>query len=118
LGVKVRATFPDEHPRQLLATLRHVAALRPKRMFDAHRGLVAAPTNALLAKADWLEETITHIEDKVRAGWSDRAIRRHVLGRENVLGAMSAGEYSKLTMVQVVRRELTDAGGARETGGL
>jgi glyoxylase-like metal-dependent hydrolase (beta-lactamase superfamily II) len=106
LGVKVRATFPDEHPRQLLATLRRVAALRPKRMFDAHRGPVAAPTNALLAKADWLEATITRIEDKVRAGWSDRAIRRHVLGPENVVGVMSGGEYSKLTMVQAVRREL------------
>ncbi len=111
LGVKVRATFPDENPRQLAGTLRHVAALRPERMFDAHRGAVAEPTNALLAKADWLEEVITRIDAKIDAGWSDRAIRRHVLGRENAVGLISGGEYSRRTMVQAVRR--TRASGLR-----
>jgi ribonuclease/clavin/mitogillin len=104
LGVKVRATFPDEDPRQLVGTLRRVAALRPERMFDAHRGTVSDPTNALLAKADWLEEIVTRIEAKIDAGWSDRAIRRHVLGRESAVGLISGGEYSKLTLVQAVRR--------------
>jgi glyoxylase-like metal-dependent hydrolase (beta-lactamase superfamily II) len=104
LGVKVRATFPDEHPRQLVGTLRRVAALRPDRMFDAHRGAVPEPTSALLAKADWLDETITHIEAKIDAGWTDRAIRRDVLGRESAVGLISGGEYSKLTMVRAVRR--------------
>jgi ribonuclease/clavin/mitogillin len=109
LGVRVRATFPDEDPRQLVATLRRVAALRPERMFDAHRGAVPEPMKALLAKADWLEETITHIDAKIDAGWSDRAIRRHVLGRESAVGLISGGEYSKLTMVGAVRRTRTDA---------
>jgi glyoxylase-like metal-dependent hydrolase (beta-lactamase superfamily II) len=107
LGVKVRATFPDEDPRQLVSTLRRVAALRPERMFDAHRGAVPEPTSALLAKADWLDETIARIEEKIDAGWSDRAIRGHVLGRENAVGLISGGEYSKLTMVQAVRRSRT-----------
>jgi hypothetical protein len=105
--VKVRATFPDEDPRQLVSTLRRVAALRPERMFDAHRGAVPEPTSALLAKADWLDETIARIEEKIDAGWSDRAIRGHVLGRENAVGLISGGEYSKLTMVQAVRRSRT-----------
>ncbi|MFN2564583.1 MAG: MBL fold metallo-hydrolase [Gemmatimonadaceae bacterium] len=105
LGVKVRATFPDERPRQLVATLRRVAALRPRRMFDAHRGAVADPTSALRAKADWLADTITRIDAKIDAGWSDDAIRRHVLGRESVVGVVSGGEYSKLTLVQAVRSE-------------
>lgn len=104
LGVKVRATFPDEDPRQLVASLRGVAALHPERMFDAHRGLVSEPTNALLAKADWLDETIGRIDAMIDAGWSDRAIRRRVLGRESSVGVISGGEYSKLTMVQAVRR--------------
>jgi ribonuclease/clavin/mitogillin len=104
LGVKVRATFPDEDPRQLVGTLRRVAALHPERMFDAHRGPVAEPTNTLLAKADWLEEIITRIDAKIDAGWNDRAIRRHVLGRESAVGVISGGEYSKLTMVQACRR--------------
>jgi len=103
LGVKVRATFPDEDPRQLVRTLREVAALGPKRMFDAHRGLVLSPTTALISKADWLADTIGQIDAKIDAGWSDRAIRREVLGREGVVGLMSGGEYSKGTFVQAVR---------------
>jgi ribonuclease/clavin/mitogillin len=104
LGVRVRATFPDEEPRQLVATLRHVADLGPERMFDAHRGLVPDPPSALRAKADWLETTIASIDAKIDAGWSDRAISRHLLGRETAVGAISGGEYSKLTMVRAVRR--------------
>lgn len=107
LGVKVRATFPDENPRQLVTTLRQTAALRPKRMFDAHRGLVDNPTEALLAKADWLEATIARIDVKIEAGWSDRAIQRNLLGRENAVGLISGGEYSKLTLVHAVRRTKT-----------
>jgi endoribonuclease LACTB2 len=104
LGVKVRATFPDEEPRQLVVTLRRIAALRPERMFDAHRGSVPDPANALLAKADWLDDIIARIDARIDAGWSDRAIRRQVLGRERVVGAVSGGEYSKLTMVRALRR--------------
>jgi glyoxylase-like metal-dependent hydrolase (beta-lactamase superfamily II) len=104
LGVKVRATFPDEDPRQLAGTLRRVAALRPERMFDAHRGPVPDPTNALLAKAEWLDDVITRIDAKIDAGWSDRAIRRHLLGRESAVRVISGGEYSKLTFVRSCRR--------------
>jgi glyoxylase-like metal-dependent hydrolase (beta-lactamase superfamily II) len=106
LGVKVRATFPDEHPRQLVATLRLVADLTPERMFDAHRGPVPNPAAALRSKADWLEETVEQIEAKIRAGWRDRAIRRDVLGREAFVARVSGGEYSKLTFVRACRAGL------------
>jgi endoribonuclease LACTB2 len=109
LGVKVRATFPDENPRQLVDTLRRVAALRPEQMFDAHRGLVHAPADALLAKADWLGEVIARIDAQIDAGWSDRAIQRHVLGREGAIGLISGGEYSKLMTVRAVRRSRDSA---------
>jgi glyoxylase-like metal-dependent hydrolase (beta-lactamase superfamily II) len=104
LGVKVRATFPDEDPRELVATLRRVAALEPRRMLDAHRGEVREPTRALRAKADWLTEIISRIEAKIDAGWDDRAIQRDVLGRERAVAVFSGGEYSKLTFVRAVRR--------------
>ena len=104
LGVKLRAAFPDEDPRELIASLRRIAALGPRRMFDAHRGEVRDPTSALLAKADWLSEIVSRIEAKVDAGWSDRAIRRYVLGREGAVALLSGGEYSKLTLVRAVRR--------------
>jgi ribonuclease/clavin/mitogillin len=114
LGVKVRATFPDEDPRQLAATLRRVAALGPRRMFDAHRGAVPDPIGALTAKADWLDETIGRIEAKIDAGWSDAAIRREVLGLERLVGWISGGEYSKMTFVQAVRRGREAGSGKRE----
>jgi glyoxylase-like metal-dependent hydrolase (beta-lactamase superfamily II) len=117
LGVKVRATFPDEDPRLLVATLRRIAALGPRRMFDAHRGLVPDAARVLSAKADWLEETITHIDAKIAAGWSDRAIRNHVLGRESAIGWLSRGEYSKLTFVRAVRGTAERAAGSEARGG-
>ena len=43
LGVKVRVAHPGEDPRVLVGTLRHIAALGPTRLFDAHRGLCAEP---------------------------------------------------------------------------
>jgi glyoxylase-like metal-dependent hydrolase (beta-lactamase superfamily II) len=107
LGVKVRATFPDEDPRQLITSLRRIAALGPRRMFDAHRGEVRDPARALVAKADWLGEVVSRIEAKIDAGWDDRAIRRDVLGREDAVAVFSGGEYSKLTFVRAVRRGRT-----------
>src|ERR687883_200145 len=84
LGVKVRVARPGEDPRQLARSLRAVAALNPKRMFDAHRGPVPKPADALRAKADWLEATIAAVEARIASGWGDRQIVREVLGREEL----------------------------------
>ena len=53
LGVKVRLAHPSENPHQLARSVRAAAALRPARMFDAHRGPIAHPVEALSAKANW-----------------------------------------------------------------
>jgi glyoxylase-like metal-dependent hydrolase (beta-lactamase superfamily II) len=103
LGVRVRIAHHAEEPRRLVESLRAAAALRPARLFDAHRGPVADPTSALTAKADWLDETIAAIDRRVTAGWSDAAIRREVLGREEVTGYFSLGEYSRTNLVRAVR---------------
>jgi len=103
LGVKVRVAHPGENPRLLARTLRRVADLRPRRLFDAHRGHVAHAEGALRAKADWLEETIGRIDRRVAEGWSDEAIRAHVLGPEEPAGYFSRGDYSRLNVVRAVR---------------
>ena len=103
LGVKVRVSHPRERPRALVTSLRQMAALRPRMMFCAHRGLVAEPTAALSAKADWLERTIGEIDRLVDAGWADGAIRRAVLGREEVSAYFSFGDYSRSNLVRTVR---------------
>ena len=102
LGVKVRVIAPWEDPRAHAASLRAVIALRPKRLFDAHRGLIMDPIGALTAKADWIDGTIAAIDRLLNEGWSYRAIADEVLGRERSLRYVSAGEYSHRNFVATV----------------
>jgi glyoxylase-like metal-dependent hydrolase (beta-lactamase superfamily II) len=111
LGVKVRVAHPGEDSRGLARTLRWAAALRPRRLFDAHRGAVRDPEGALLAKADWLDATIAAIDRLTAAGWDDATIRREVLGREGMAGFISFGDYSKGNLVRAVRRTRVEGGG-------
>jgi glyoxylase-like metal-dependent hydrolase (beta-lactamase superfamily II) len=102
LGVKVRVLAPWEDPRAHAASLRAVIALRPKRLFDAHRGLILDPVGILTAKADWMEGTIAAIEGRLAEGWSHSAIAREVLGPEHSLRYLTAGEYSHRNFVATV----------------
>ena len=103
LGVKVRVARPGEDPRALVRSLRRAAALRPALMFDSHRGLVRHPAETLLAKAEWMDETMGRIDRLVDAGMSDREIRREIFGREALVGYVSVGELSRLNFVRSVR---------------
>lgn len=102
IGVKVRIAHPGEDIRAQPVALRKVAALAPKRFFDAHRGLVERPVEALRAKAQWLDDVIGAIERHAGAGWSARAIERDVLGPGDLTGWISRGDYSKRNLVASV----------------
>lgn len=106
LGVKVRVAHPGEDPRLLARTLRRIAALGPARMFDAHRGFVPDPVSLLLAKADWMDETIAHIERRIADGATDAMIVREVLGGESLPGYFSRGDYARTNFVRAVRRTI------------
>lgn len=103
LGVKVRIANPSEDLRALARVLREIASLAPRRMFDAHRGAIPDPVNALLAKADWLDETIAAVDRLLDAGQSDKAILRDVLGGESLAGFLSRPDYSRLNFVRGLR---------------
>ena len=103
LGVKVRVARPGEDPRQLALSLRRAADLRPRLVFDAHRGLIPDAVTALLAKARWLDETIGRMDAHIDAGWSDRAITRAVLGREDLVHYVSSGDLSRINFTRAVR---------------
>ncbi len=115
LGVKVRVAHRHEDPRQLARSVRAAAALAPTRMFDAHRGLIPEPIDALVAKADWIEERIQEVERRGAEGWSDRAIARSVLGAEDFTYYVSRGDLSRINWVRsVLATALSDPSEARE----
>lgn len=103
LGVRVRVSHHGEDLRALARAVRQIASLGPRRMFDAHRGLVSDPMSALGAKADWLDATICDVDARIAAGDSDETIRREVLGGEELAGWFSRGEYSRLNFVRGLR---------------
>ena len=104
LGVKVRIVGASENPYEIIDSLGRAIALRPVRMFDAHRGLVENPVAALDAKRAWLQETVGEIERRIARGDSDREILRGVLGGDELTAIVSQGEYSRGNLVRAVRR--------------
>jgi hypothetical protein len=105
LGVKVRIAHRHESPRLLVQSLRVVAALEPRLLLDAHRGVLHQPTPLLRAKIAWMEETIGAIETLAMQGLDEHEIRRRVLGREEFTGYLSVGEYSRQALVHAVLHE-------------
>jgi glyoxylase-like metal-dependent hydrolase (beta-lactamase superfamily II) len=105
LGVKVRVAHHGESPRRLVESLRAAAALEPRLLLDAHRGAVSDPVPLLRAKLSWMEETIGEITELAASGVPEREITRRVLGREELVGVVSRGEYSKGEFVRAVLRD-------------
>jgi len=104
LGVRARVMHTSENPFRIIDSLRTVLALKPARMFDAHRGEVRDPVGAIAAKIAFLEDTIAAIQARLQAGWSDRQILRTVLGGEEFVAIASRGEYARINLVKAVRR--------------
>lgn len=104
IGIKVRYAHPGEDVRAQVDALRAVARLGPARYFDAHRGRIHEPVPQLLAKAEWLEESIAAIERLAGEGRSETAIRDVVLGRPDLFDLTSRGDYAKLNFVRSVLR--------------
>jgi glyoxylase-like metal-dependent hydrolase (beta-lactamase superfamily II) len=103
LGVRVRVMGYSENPYEIIESLTRTIALQPRRMFDAHRGPVDRPVEALTAKRAWLQETVGEIERRLDAGESERTIVRAVLGGEERTAFFSQGEYARRNLVRTVR---------------
>jgi len=105
IGVKVRVAHHDERPHELVASLRRVLALDPARVFDAHRGLLPAPQDALRAKVAWTEDLIGRVEELANAGMPAGRIAREMLGARDMNDVVSAGEYSRINLVRAILAE-------------
>jgi hypothetical protein len=105
LGVKVKVAHPiaREDVRQQIASVRKAAALKPRRVFDAHRGLVKNGAQALAAKADWIEDTCGRVDALIDAGKPDRVIVQEVFGGEALLAYTTFGDFSRANFVASVR---------------
>lgn len=105
LGVKVRVThpWPREDVRAQIASIRKVIALKPKRYFDGHRGLVRDPIAQLTAKADWTEETVGKIDVLIDRGMSDREIVKTLFNGEDSRSLVTQYDYSRRNYVGSVR---------------
>ena len=106
ISVKVRIAHIDEDIRGQVNALRDVASWNPERYFDGHKGLLPNPAKLLLAKASWIERMIGEIEARVHRGWEDHAIRDDVLGREDLTGRVSFGDYSRINFVRSIRNSM------------
>ena len=104
LGVKVRVMGYDEDPYTMLSSLDAAIALQPRRLFDAHRGLVEDPVASLAAKRDWLQETVRDVERRLAAGDPESVVLREVLGGEEPMARWSQGEYSRRNFIRALRR--------------
>jgi glyoxylase-like metal-dependent hydrolase (beta-lactamase superfamily II) len=114
IGVKVRIAQDDEVVSEQIRSLRAAIALKPERVFCAHRGPLTNPVETLKAKADWLEEISGEVNRLAFEGHSESAITTMVLGREGTVAYTSRGKLSKRNLVRAV---LKPGGGRREPGG-
>lgn len=105
LGVKVRVAHHYERPQEILASLQRVLALQPARVFDAHRGLIPSPIDALRAKAEWIASTVGAVTAAAREGMPEQRIAREVLGAKDFNDYISRGEYSRLNLVRAILAE-------------
>jgi glyoxylase-like metal-dependent hydrolase (beta-lactamase superfamily II) len=105
LGVKVRVAHTYEQPAATVRSLRAMAARKPARMFDAHRGEVPNPVSALLAKAAWMEALIGGVAELSAEGFGVNDIASRLLGRTTALDFLSRGDYSKFNLVRAILAE-------------
>jgi glyoxylase-like metal-dependent hydrolase (beta-lactamase superfamily II) len=104
LSVKARLTQDTEDVHGIVRSLHAVIALKPKRVFCAHRGPVHDPVNALRAKAAWMEEIIGEARRLAAAGMTVPAISRRLLGRDGFVGFISRGKLAHRNLIRSVLR--------------
>lgn len=102
LGPKVLQARLVENTSDLLQSLRRVAALRPKLLVCAHRGVVRDPATALASKIRFVEQLLEGVKRLRDTGLAPHEVARTLLGREDLfMHAFTFGDYSKSRLVRV-----------------
>ena len=105
LGVKVKVAHAPhrENVRQQVTSIRRILDLKPKRIFDAHKGLLKEGGSLLTAKANWIEDTCGRIDGLVAKGWNDVRIAHDLFGPEPTFTHVTMGDWSHRNFVASVR---------------
>lgn len=107
------AVMEHENPYELAASLRRVAAVRPRLMLTGHGLAVDDPAPRLLAKADRIEAAAARIVELHRSGMADRSIVRQVFPNGNlkdrVLETLTQGEFARINFVRAAIRHVGES---------
>ena len=92
-----------ENPWAAVASLRRVAALKPRRMLTGHGRSTDDPAPLLELKADRIEEAAMRAVELVAAGVPPRQVVRRVfvngVGKDRFFEWMTSREFSRLNFV-------------------
>lgn len=100
LDPEVRYAREDENLEELLASLRKVATLAPRKMYCSFSGLIEKPRKALQEKIDFLDGIREGVEEGVKQGLSPQEIQRRLLGPGDRFRFVTAGQISKKNTIR------------------
>jgi glyoxylase-like metal-dependent hydrolase (beta-lactamase superfamily II) len=107
------AVLVTENPWAAVASLRRVAALKPRRMLTGHGRSTDDPAPLLELKADRIEEAAMRAVELVAAGVPPRQVVRRVfvngVGKDRFFEWMTSREFSRLNFVLAAVRHAPGA---------
>jgi len=100
VGGKDRALRRTNDIRQIIASLKMVAALPTKIMFPSCARVKEAPRQELLSKIEYLETIGQRVFELHRQGLGEKAIARKLFGMPRFSEWMTLGNYSRRNLVR------------------
>ncbi|MBB3047004.1 glyoxylase-like metal-dependent hydrolase (beta-lactamase superfamily II) [Litorivivens lipolytica] len=97
---KVRYAFREESVSEQIASLKAAVALDFDTLFCAHQGMIKEGKQALQKKLDHLSGLQQEVNHLHQLGWSEKAITRKLLGREDIVSWFSGFAMSKGNLVR------------------
>jgi glyoxylase-like metal-dependent hydrolase (beta-lactamase superfamily II) len=100
VGGRDRALRAGFNIRQIIDSLKNLAALPVERLFPASGSVVQDPAAALASKIAYLEETGQKVRALHARGRSASQIRDALFGREMTIAYVTLGDFSGLNLVR------------------
>ncbi|MBI4704241.1 MAG: MBL fold metallo-hydrolase [Deltaproteobacteria bacterium] len=116
VGGRDRALRADADIRDIIASLKRIAAVRPRRLFPGAARVPADAAAALEAKIAHLDDLRERILDLHRRGLGEGEIARRACGRSMPIELLTLGHYSRRWMVRSCLRAATGDGPGAPAG--